>query len=75
MTRRGFFTNGTTALAAAAIPGSGSVPAANAHEVPVTHIRRVQADGVKLFYREAGPADAPVVLLLHGFPASSFQYR
>jgi len=75
MTRRGFFKNGTTALAAAAIPGSGSVPAANAHEVPVTHIRRVQADGVKLFYREAGPADAPVVLLLHGFPASSFQYR
>ncbi len=75
MTRRGFFKNGTTALAAAAIPGSGSVPAANAHEVPVTHIRRVQADGMKLFYREAGSADAPVVLLLHGFPTSSFQYR
>jgi pimeloyl-ACP methyl ester carboxylesterase len=30
---------------------------------------------VKVFYREAGPADGPVVLLLHGFPASSFQYR
>ena len=28
-------------------------------------------DGVKLFYREAGPEDAPVVLLLHGFPSSS----
>ncbi len=36
---------------------------------------RVAADGVKVFYREAGPADGPVVLLLHGFPASSFQYR
>jgi pimeloyl-ACP methyl ester carboxylesterase len=43
--------------------------------VPVTSIRRVQADGVDVFYREAGPAHAPIVLLLHGFPASSFQYR
>jgi pimeloyl-ACP methyl ester carboxylesterase len=37
--------------------------------------RTVEADGVKFFYREAGPADAPVVLLLHGFPTSSHQYR
>ncbi len=43
--------------------------------VPVTSIRRVEADGVRVFYREAGPLDAPVVLLLHGFPTSSFQYR
>ncbi|HLK65115.1 MAG TPA: alpha/beta hydrolase [Bryobacteraceae bacterium] len=43
--------------------------------VPRTNIRRVNADGVSVFYREAGPADAPVVLLLHGFPTSSFQYR
>jgi uncharacterized protein (DUF302 family) len=35
----------------------------------------VEADGVTVFYREAGAADAPVVLLLHGFPTSSFQYR
>jgi len=35
----------------------------------------VEADGVKLFYREAGAADAPVVLLLHGFPSSSHMYR
>ena len=40
-----------------------------------TTIHRVQADGVTVFYREAGPADAPVLLLLHGFPTSSFQYR
>jgi pimeloyl-ACP methyl ester carboxylesterase len=33
------------------------------------------ADGVTVFYREAGAPDAPVVLLLHGFPTSSFQYR
>jgi pimeloyl-ACP methyl ester carboxylesterase len=43
--------------------------------VPTTSIRRVEADGVTVFYREAGPAKAPVVLLLHGFPTSSFQYR
>jgi pimeloyl-ACP methyl ester carboxylesterase len=40
-----------------------------------TSIHRIEADGVKVFYREAGPKDAPVVLLLHGFPTSSFQYR
>ena len=43
--------------------------------LPLTSIHRVEADGVKVFYREAGQADAPVVLLLHGFPTSSFQYR
>jgi pimeloyl-ACP methyl ester carboxylesterase len=40
-----------------------------------TLIRRIEADGVNVFYREAGDPDAPVVLLLHGFPTSSFQYR
>src|SRR5580658_7665558 len=40
-----------------------------------TSFHRVEADGVNVFYREAGPSDAPVVLLLHGFPTSSFQYR
>jgi len=40
-----------------------------------TAIKRVEADGVKVFYREAGPVDAPVILLLHGFPSSSHQYR
>src|ERR1700759_2393046 len=43
--------------------------------VPLTSIRRIEADGVNVFYREAGPLSAPVILLLHGFPASSFQYR
>ena len=44
-------------------------------EWPKTSHRRIEADGVTVFYREAGPANAPVVLLLHGFPASSFQFR
>jgi pyruvate/2-oxoglutarate dehydrogenase complex dihydrolipoamide dehydrogenase (E3) component/pimeloyl-ACP methyl ester carboxylesterase len=42
---------------------------------PRTSVHRVDADGVSVFYREAGPKDGPVVLLLHGFPTSSFQYR
>ena len=43
--------------------------------MPHTTVHRVLADGVNVFYREAGPAAAPVILLLHGFPASSLQYR
>jgi pimeloyl-ACP methyl ester carboxylesterase len=41
---------------------------------PVVH-RSVTVDGIDTFYREAGPADAPVVLLPHGYPASSYVYR
>jgi pimeloyl-ACP methyl ester carboxylesterase len=35
----------------------------------------VDIDGVDVFYREAGPKDAPVILLLHGFPTSSQMFR
>lgn len=35
----------------------------------------VDVDGVKVFYRQAGPEDGPTVLLLHGFPSASHQYR
>lgn len=38
-------------------------------------IHRVEADGVRVFYRAAGEPAAPVILLLHGFPASSFMFR
>ncbi|TVR57077.1 MAG: alpha/beta hydrolase [Candidatus Competibacteraceae bacterium] len=37
--------------------------------------RTVKIDGLDLFYREAGPRDAPTVLLLHGFPTSSHMFR
>ena len=43
--------------------------------VPVTTVNRVEADGVQVFYRSAGDSNAPVVLLLHGFPSSSFMFR
>ena len=40
----------------------------------VTH-RYVDVHGVRTFYRAAGPMDAPIVLLPHGYPCSSYQYR
>jgi pimeloyl-ACP methyl ester carboxylesterase len=43
--------------------------------VPRTTVHKVEADGVQVFYRSAGEANAPVVLLLHGFPTSSFMFR
>jgi pimeloyl-ACP methyl ester carboxylesterase len=39
-----------------------------------TTYHRVQVDGVEIFYREAGPPNAPTIVLLHGFPASSRQF-
>jgi pimeloyl-ACP methyl ester carboxylesterase len=37
--------------------------------------RSIDIDGLDVFYREAGPNDAPVILLLHGFPSSSRMYE
>ncbi|WP_370638224.1 alpha/beta fold hydrolase [Ancylobacter sp. Lp-2] len=51
-----------------------SRPAASPTPIAV-HYRSATIDGVKIFYREAGPADGPVVLLLHGFPTSSHMFR
>nr|WP_297425143.1 alpha/beta hydrolase [uncultured Actinotalea sp.] len=43
--------------------------------MPAVHHRSVTIDGHEIFYREAGPADAPVILLLHGYPTSSHMFR
>jgi pimeloyl-ACP methyl ester carboxylesterase len=43
--------------------------------IPRTSVHQVDADGVGLFYRAAGDETAPVILLLHGFPTSSFMFR
>jgi pimeloyl-ACP methyl ester carboxylesterase len=48
---------------------------AEAHYTAPPTIHWVEADGIRVFYRAAGDATAPVVLLLHGFPASSFMFR
>ena len=42
---------------------------------PQVAFRYAQVDDVKVFYRQAGDPDMPTVLLLHGFPTSSFMYR
>ena len=51
---------------------------AQAKEAGVKHptlYRTVQVDGLSIFYREAGPKDAPVLLLLHGLPSSSRMFE
>ena len=51
-----------------------SLPAA-ATETQQTAHKTITVDGVEVFYREAGPLDAPTILLLHGFPTSSHMFR
>ncbi len=80
---------GLVALAAAAaltagvawfgstLPTTIAADAVASESVASTRIsyRTVSIDGVDVFYREAGPKDGPVVLLLHGFPTSSHMFR
>jgi pimeloyl-ACP methyl ester carboxylesterase len=37
--------------------------------------RKADVDGIGVFYREAGPKDAPTILLLHGFPTAGHMFR
>src|ERR1700720_3927720 len=51
---------------------------AQGKERPVEHptvYRAIQIDGLSIFYREAGPKDAPTLLLLHGLPSSSRMFE
>ena len=41
----------------------------------MTRFQHATVHGLKLFYREAGPKDAPTIVLLHGFPSSSHMFR
>ena len=41
----------------------------------MTQYRNTTIDGLNVFYREAGPKDAPTIVLLHGFPSSSHMFR
>ena len=40
-----------------------------------TQHKTIKVDNLDIFYREAGPKDAPTIVLLHGFPTSSHMYR
>lgn len=57
-----------------AVLSASAVACFAAHAAPVSY-RTVNVCGVDVFYREAGPKNGPVILLLHGFPSSSHMYR
>ena len=61
---------GLAALSAAGAAGAQAIPSITAS----TTYHRRQVDGVGIFYREAGPKDAPTIVLLHGFPSSSREF-
>lgn len=62
-------------LPALGAPASTAPDPANVASTAAVSYRSVQVDGLNVFYREAGPADAPTILLLHGFPTSSQMFR
>jgi pimeloyl-ACP methyl ester carboxylesterase len=70
-----------TLIAAAGVASAVATAAVNAADsragttAPPVSFHYAQVDNVKVFYRQAGNPAAPTVLLLHGFPTSSFMYR
>ena len=69
-----------TAVLLMGLAVSAGVASAQMKDPPMADASRVtyqttQVDGLKIFYREAGPKDAPAVVLLHGFPSSSHMFR
>ena len=65
-------------VSGAALPSPQVMAQAQRKKSPVEHstfYRTTQTDGLTIFYREAGPKDAPTLLLLHGFPSSSTMFE
>ena len=65
---------GAAVLAAATLVSSAATATPVASTTATTTYHRTQVDGVGIFYREAGPKDAPTLVLLHGFPSSSREF-
>ena len=61
-----------SAVAALAIGTANATPLPSTSESRTYHYANV--DGVRVFYREAGPSQAPTIVLLHGYPSSSRMY-
>jgi pimeloyl-ACP methyl ester carboxylesterase len=62
----------------ASVPLRANAQGAQGKDHPVEHptfYRTAQVDGLSIFYREAGPRDAPTLLLLHGLPSSSRMFE
>jgi pimeloyl-ACP methyl ester carboxylesterase len=64
----------TFAILLAIIPGLNAQKREKAMESRINY-RTVKVDGLNIFYREAGPKNAPTVLLLHGLPSSSRMFQ
>jgi pimeloyl-ACP methyl ester carboxylesterase len=65
-------------LAISVVPALFQLPQAQEKERPMeypTFYRATKIDGFSIFYREAGPKDAPTILLLHGLPSSSRMFE
>ena len=61
---------------ATVVTTASGAPAANEKQAKYpTHYRTIAIDGLSIFYREAGPKDAPTILLLHGLPSSSRMFE
>ena len=64
-----------TGIAATQAADVGVTVAASVQQTQHTRHKTITVNGVEIFYREAGPSDAPTILLLHGFPTSSHMFR
>ena len=71
---RAMLAAGMLAMCAAG-PASAAPAARSKTSVTAFSYRFATVDGMKVFYREAGPKNAPTLLLLHGFPTSSHMFR
>src|SRR4030095_10172782 len=79
MMNRLFLSLALATVCVSQVPQAFAAPTEKAATRPqtwaATFYRSATVDGVRMFYREAGPADGPGVLLLHGFPTSSHMFR
>jgi pimeloyl-ACP methyl ester carboxylesterase len=66
---------GLAAIALADAASAGTARVAGPSDAAKIHYRRQVVGDVDVFYREAGPKDAPVILLLHGFPTAGHMFR
>ena len=71
----GVFEKGNLTESGGSNQANAAAGTSHPNAVPITSVHRAEADGISVFYRSAGHVDAPVVLLLHGFPSSSFMFR
>ncbi len=65
---------GACSQQASEVEGTGGAGKSASTRYPTLH-KTIKIDGLDIFYREAGPQDAPTILLLHGFPTSSHMFR